>query len=776
MLSEENQARMNAYADWLVANEGQEGSPDFVEVQDKYQVLREQHMRGMFDALSPEEQQIAQYKDNELGAYLRQKASAPREGETPEQTQKRLIGEIPSSGTQDSVPMKTARSVFQGVTGGLGDEIVGGLTAGLDTISGESGFNEAYEQRLAQERQKVEQFRETNPMLAYGGEIAGAIPTFYLAGTKIAQGGKALLDKLGPQVATKLDDLARTNPSLVNQIFKAMGIGGLEGGIYAFNQGEGGFENRAAEGGKGAVLGSVLGSTAPVLGKVASKGVDKARTFLAARREGLSEPAFRLLSRVLLNDDMLERGALRELQKSAPSTPNQTNTGIIADTSPSASQLLDVAVNRGGPASRQASNIVANRAAQTGKELKGTMTEILTPDVNKTLINGKPIADVIDETYRKAYATPINYATPDGKQLEKFIVNQVPRRALSEAAELMRTEGQVSQQYLFQFNDAGEVIGFRRMPDTREVDYITRSLNDLADATKGAGAMGGYKQQGASLKKLVSQMRNILKKTNPDYREALKLSGGVIRDREAYEFGLTALNKNVSRRDLVEQLETMGEGEAKKVAEAVRNAFDDSLENVELAMTDVNLDAREAYKAVKSLSSRGARQKLADILRAAHGPLKGGQLFRRFNKQFSRSLRALETRANLAQNSKTYIRNELQGQTENFTQEGAMNQALSGNPFESVKEIVRSVTGKRKSDLTNEVDEVLGEVATYLTQVRGLDAIEAVKRLRAIAPEIEEGAQQLGLRVGKDARTTLSVGAQPLPLEYQESELDLANY
>mgnify|MGYP003123032356 FL=1 len=92
--------------------------------------------------------------------------------------------------------------------------------------------------------------------------------------------------------------------------------------------------------------------------------------------------------------------------------------------------------------------------------------------------------------------------------------------------------------------------------------------------------------------------------------------------------------------------------------------------------------------------------------------------------------------------------------------------------MQTVKEIVRSVTGKTKVDLDNEVDVVINEIAEYLTKVRGVDAIDAVNRLRKIAPKIEEGAQQLGMDASRNARTTLAVGAQPLPLKYEPSELE----
>ena len=40
MLSRENEARVNAYADWLVNNQSRKGSPEYTEVENSYKSLR----------------------------------------------------------------------------------------------------------------------------------------------------------------------------------------------------------------------------------------------------------------------------------------------------------------------------------------------------------------------------------------------------------------------------------------------------------------------------------------------------------------------------------------------------------------------------------------------------------------------------------------------------------------------------------------------------------------------------------------------------------------
>ena len=60
------------------------------------------------------------------------------------------------------------RSIGQGVTFGFGDEIEAGIRAlGAGT----------YDEEVAKIRADLEKFRKTNPVSAYGSEIAASLPT-----------------------------------------------------------------------------------------------------------------------------------------------------------------------------------------------------------------------------------------------------------------------------------------------------------------------------------------------------------------------------------------------------------------------------------------------------------------------------------------------------------------------------------------------------------------------------------------------------------------------
>ena len=118
-----------------------------------------------------------------------------------------------------------ARAIGQGITFGFGDE----LEARIRSLAG----GRTYGEEVADIRERIKKFRETNPVAAYGSEIIGSIPT----GVGIA--GLAL--RGGLRGAAK--------------------IGALEGGIYGIGEGEG-LEGRATGAGLGAGLGAAGGKAA----------------------------------------------------------------------------------------------------------------------------------------------------------------------------------------------------------------------------------------------------------------------------------------------------------------------------------------------------------------------------------------------------------------------------------------------------------------------------------------------------------------------------------
>ena len=123
------------------------------------------------------------------------------------------------------------RSIGQGVTFGFGDEIEAGIRAlGAGT----------YDEEVAKIRAELEKFRETNPVSAYGSEIAASLPTGLGLGALALRAGVRGIGK----------------------------IGAAEGALYGAGVGEDA-EDRAVS----AAIGAPLGAAGAVVGEKVVRGI-----------------------------------------------------------------------------------------------------------------------------------------------------------------------------------------------------------------------------------------------------------------------------------------------------------------------------------------------------------------------------------------------------------------------------------------------------------------------------------------------------------------------
>ena len=81
------------------------------------------------------------------------------------------------------------RAVGQGVSFGFGDEFEAFARALYAKFIDGDDFNTAYNETVKEIRDDIQEFREDEPLYAYGSEIAGAIPSSIGAGAKLAQLG-----------------------------------------------------------------------------------------------------------------------------------------------------------------------------------------------------------------------------------------------------------------------------------------------------------------------------------------------------------------------------------------------------------------------------------------------------------------------------------------------------------------------------------------------------------------------------------------------------------
>jgi len=677
------------------------GAPDGATDQE----VRSFAFKSIAEGMDPTDLSVARSKNDEFGAYLRAQASAPREGETKATTFQRQYGSLGGGPQVPGAAEGMTRGALQGATFGLGDEIVAAGAATIDPYTGNDGgtWDERYTQRLGNERRKLAGFRSDSPVLAYGSEIAGAIPT-------------AAVIPLGA-----LGRAAQAGP-IAQRIASGATIGGLMGGAAGFGagEGEGGRAKSAAE---GAAIGGIVGGAVPAV----TAGVENIAARVAynqgGRDMGLDPTAARVLGRVMSADDALTGAGSQRLQNIGPGA-------MMADAGPTARTALDTTVQRSGEASRIARDAIENRAAQAGQRIGEVLDDALGPaagikSTERAIRTGSAAAR--GTAYDAAYAQPINYASETGQQIERVIRDRVPMSAIRAANNLMRVEGERSAQIMARVGENGRVV-FERMPDVRQIDYITRGLNEVADKADGLGKIGGQTQTGRAYSSLSRELRGLTRQAVPEYATALDTAAEPIAARQALQVGNKVLSPGMTRDDVAEAVRGMSAAERAMVARGIRSQIDDALANVRAAMTDTNMDAREAVTALKGLSSRAAREKVETVI----GADKASRLF----AELDRASAALELRAGVATNSRTYARQSMDEMIANTGQGSPVEAIREGRPINAVQRITQIMLRGTPEARAARSDKTYADIARALTGPRGDDARRVLEGLS----NIEAGA------------------------------------
>jgi len=559
--------------------------------------------------------------------------------------------------------------------------------------------------------------------LNVGGAVAGSVPLAMAAGPALA---------------------SRAASTLGGRALQGLGLGAaagaVEGAVYgAGREGDrmGGAQDGALVGG---VAGGVLGTAAPYAAEGIKRALMSLRgTDIAAIRSALGvSPA---AARVIKN--ALERGDTNE---AVEAFRRAGDDAMLADAGQPARELLDAAANAGGEAGRITRSAVEDRTTRAAGDITRALdTHLGTPGGIEGAKRGirESTSAAREEAYSAAYAVPINYAGARGKAIEGLL-GRVPQSAINRANELMRLEGVQSRQIMATIGDDGRVT-YQRMPDVRQIDYITRALNDVASEADGAGKMGGTTALGRATGNLSTSIRTLLRREVPEYRVALDTAADAIRRTQAIDLGADLLRSGTTRENVAQGLRGMTRAERDAVKQGVRQSIDDQMANVRRALTDTNMDAREALLALREFSSRSSREKMQMVL--------GPRAARELTEELDRASTAFELRAAIAANSKTAIRQSIQGSVDAQTAPGMLEILGQGRPVEASKRFVQLFTGA--SDEAQELRRlgVYEEIATVLTQTRGSDAQRALNVVQRAMAGQRVTEQQAAL-VGRVIATT----------------------
>jgi hypothetical protein len=333
-------------------------------------------------------------------------------------------------------------------------------------------------------------------------------------------------------------------------------------------------------------------------------------------------------------------------------------------------------------------------------------------------------AQARNDAYRIAYAQPINYAAGRGKFLETLL-SRVPKSAVDRANELMRLEGVQSSQILAEIAQDGSVT-YRRLPDVRQLDYITRAMGDVAEAQNAAGKLGGTTQLGRATSNLQKTIRDVLKREVPAYGTALDVASDAISRVRAVELGADILRSTTTREFVRDALKGASKAERDAAKAGFRSAVDDLLANVNAVASDPNIEIREFQKLANNLRSRSMFEKMQTLL----GPKDADALFNALDE----NVVALELRAAIARNSATAGRQAIKGTVEGITAPGPLYMLRAGNPGQAAKRMVQVFTGTTPEARALRQMGIYDEIAATLVNLRGPQAQMALKLVeKAIA-------------------------------------------
>jgi hypothetical protein len=599
------------------------------------------------------------------------------------------------------------RGLAQGATLGATDEIVAAILSARPDLT--------YDQAVDFVRSNNAAAREQRPGAYMAGQVAG--------------GAAATAPIAGPVTA------ART---LGGAVAAGAAGGATAGAVQGFAEGEGGLKNRLLSSATGAGIGGAIGGAIPAV----AAGVGAVRRHVSdwsrsramqgqiADQLGVSPGAARLAADTIGADDI---GAMRgNIAAAGPDA-------MLADAGPSAQGALDAAMQRPGSASRIGMKRIEARAADAMGKINKTLDDVLgKPQGAETVKAGvrQGTAAARTSAYEKAYAAPIDYAADQGRALEELLP-RVPAKAINDANLLMQLDGDTSRQIMATIADDGAVT-YQRLPDVRQWDYIKRALDHAATSGEGQGALGGQTGLGRAYQGLSRTIRDNLRDAVPEYGDALETAADAIKRVQGVETGYTMLRAGTTRESVQDALKGMTGPEKDAVKQGLRDFIDDTLANVRSAVSDPNVDAREARKALGELNSRAARSKMGILL---------GSDTAKIYKTLDEAGKALGLRAAVSQNSKTAARLAFGERSKELSEPGIIRSALSGRPIRATQRLAENVTGSAPEAVARRSDRLNAELTDLLTRpgqagaMNALTAIDAAAARYAPLPDAGQGSR-----------------------------------
>lgn len=537
-------------------------------------------------------------------------------------------------------------------------------------------------------------------------------------------------------ITSALGAVAGTGPRIA-QMARLAGAGlvggATEGGIYGYGEGTTPQE-RGSEAATGAAFGGAIGGLMGAATPLAEAGVRNVASMF--RRSDIATIAATLgistnAARVIKNS--FEMGG--DMSAAIARVEQAGAQGIIGDAGEAAQALLDATAASGPAASAAVRGPLDARMSEVSENLDTGLTGLLGQPAEGPVTAVREIMDASraqrTSAYDAAYTTPIDYASPAGRNIENIVLSRVEpsilMSAIREANAEMADRGLSNQQIMARILPDGSVE-FVGMPNVRQLDELKKGLRKLATAAKNSEGMVvidtpeslRYARQANDLGAAITDATG---GAQGPYAAATRIGGDTIQERNAYELGEALLSPR-TRVEAV-KLELGPNPSDAQVAAAkrgLRTRVDQIVGDVKRIPSDPNLDARQAIATLREMSSDNARAKIRRVM-----GVEADNVF----KMLDEAMIAAETRAATAVNSRTAIRQATQENVSDLTSAGVVGEALRGEPVNTTKRLIRGITGYTDEFTVQQRQRVYQDLAKALTEKRGPDAVVALRVLDA---------------------------------------------
>lgn len=440
-------------------------------------------------AVDREAAKAAGYTDAEIDAYERQQA-------VPTTASRSVL----EPKVEYSPLAETARAFGQGLTFGTLDELEAAVRTG--SISGAD-----YERQRNLLREQQKQFGQDMPLVKTPVELAG--------GLVMPLGVARQVGKLAPEAQALI-----TGTSTLGQAGRGVGAGGVTGALSGYGYAE---KDAGTEAGMGAVFGSLIGGTVPIV-------IDKAGTVIrnVLNASGIGDQttaASKMLANYLDKDNLTPQeaqAALDELRKLRVPQP------VIADLGKNLQDLAYNAYIIQSKAKGKTQEFLENRMIDQPNNIVKGLVEKAGLAKN---VNGFEYLTALTESQaqKASLAYPNAYTLDiDARPFREYIDRKVFKKAYDEAVKSADTKG-------IKLPDLSAIKNAQSVP-TEILHKIKIGLDRVIDSETDAvtGKVSGYGRDVINVK---NEFNDKMKSLNPDYAKANAEFADASRIKNSFEMG-----------------------------------------------------------------------------------------------------------------------------------------------------------------------------------------------------------------------------------------------